>query len=208
MYLLQAFFRSLNSQYLAEWIHCEISFRGNICSFISLYPSPGQSQDVFWTIADKLELNLYMIDTKNPYLIVILGDFNSKLSNWYKYNKTVYEGSKNQCYIISLWIITINSRNNPYIIKLVPLHWPNIYISTQSCNEIRSPFFATLKLPSPTSIWSLIWNCVILHILNARYGIINMRMLIKPKDQLNSFLGKRHLEIFTLLKWSIFLIKL
>ena len=96
-----------------------------------------------------------MIDIKNPYLIVILGDFNSKLSNWYKCNKTVYEGSENQCYIISLWTITINSRNNPYIIKLVPLHWPNIYISTQSCNEIRSPFFATLKLPSPTSIWSL-----------------------------------------------------
>ena len=33
-------------------------------------------------------------------------------------------------------------------------------------------------------------------------------MLIKPKEQLNSFLGKNHLEISTLMKWSIYLIKL
>ena len=135
LYLLQAFFRSLNSQYLAEWIRCDISFRGNICNFISLYPSPGQSQDAFWTFADNLELNFYTTDTKNPYLIVILGDFTNKSSNCHKYNKTAYEGSKNQCYIISLWTITINSRNNPYIIKFVSLHWHNIYVSTQSWNH-------------------------------------------------------------------------
>ena len=130
MYLLQAFFRSINSQYLVEWIHCEISFRGNICSFISLYPSPGQSQEVFWTIADKFELNLYMTDTKNLYLTVIYGDFNSKLSNWYKYNKTVYEGSKNQCYIISLWIITINSRNSSPCIDLIFTSQPNLVMKS------------------------------------------------------------------------------
>ena len=29
-------------------------------------------------------------------MIVVLGDFNAKSSNWYKYDKTTYEGSKNE----------------------------------------------------------------------------------------------------------------
>ena len=29
-------------------------------------------------------------------MIVVLGDFNAKSSNWYKYDKTAYEGSKNE----------------------------------------------------------------------------------------------------------------
>ena len=31
---------------------------------------------------------------KNTYLIVILGDFNAKSTNWYKHDKTTYESSK------------------------------------------------------------------------------------------------------------------
>ena len=31
---------------------------------------------------------------KNNYLIVILGDFNAKSTNWYKHDKTTYESSK------------------------------------------------------------------------------------------------------------------
>ena len=61
----------------------EILFAGEICNFISLYRSPSQSHDVFETFADK-----------NPYLIVILGDFNAKSTNWCKHDKTTYEGSK------------------------------------------------------------------------------------------------------------------
>ena len=71
-----------------------------------------------------------MTDTKNLYLTVIYGDFNSKLSNWYKYNKTVYEGSKNQCYIISLWIITINSRNSSPCIDLIFTSQPNLVMKS------------------------------------------------------------------------------
>ena len=61
----------------------EILFAGEICNFISLYRSPSQSHDVFETFADK-----------NPYLIVILGDFNAKSTNWCKHDKTAYEDSK------------------------------------------------------------------------------------------------------------------
>ena len=30
----------------------------------------------------------------NPFLIVVLGDFNVKLENWYKYDKPSYKGAK------------------------------------------------------------------------------------------------------------------
>ena len=50
--------------------------------------------DIAETFADNLELNLDTIANKNPYLIVIVGDFNAKSSNQYKHSKTTYKGSK------------------------------------------------------------------------------------------------------------------
>ena len=79
-------FRLLNIQYLEECMNFEISFAGKVCNFISLYQSPSQSHDILETFVDNLELNLDTIANKNPYLIVILGDFNAKSSNWYKHD--------------------------------------------------------------------------------------------------------------------------
>ena len=86
----------LNIQYLEECINFEISFAGKVCNFISLYRSPNQSHDIFETFFDNFELNVDTIANKNPYLIVILGDFNAKSSNWYKHDKTIYECSKTE----------------------------------------------------------------------------------------------------------------
>ena len=72
----------------------EISFRGKICNFISLYCSPSQSSDTFEYFAGNFELNLDKITNKSPYLLVVLGDLNVKSSNWYKRDKTTYEVSK------------------------------------------------------------------------------------------------------------------
>ena len=79
-------FRLLNIQCLEECINFEISFAGKVCNFISLYRSPYQSHNTFETFVDNLELNLDTIADKNPCLIVILGDFNAKPSNWYKHD--------------------------------------------------------------------------------------------------------------------------
>ena len=79
-------FRLLDICYLDECINFEILFGGKLCNFISLYRSPSQSQDVFEIFADNFELNLDKIANKNPYLIVFLGDFSAKSSNWYKHD--------------------------------------------------------------------------------------------------------------------------
>ena len=87
-------FGLLDICYLDECINFEIWFSGKLCNFISLYLSPSQSTGVFEKFADNFELNLDKIANKNSYLIVILGDFNAKSSNWYKYDMTTHEGSK------------------------------------------------------------------------------------------------------------------
>ena len=50
----------------------------------NLYRSPSQSQDDFETFLKNVELNLDTILANNPFLTVVLGDFNVKLNLWCK----------------------------------------------------------------------------------------------------------------------------
>ena len=87
-------FRLLDICYLDKCINFETLVGGKLSNFISLYHLPSQSPDVFEKFADNFELNLDKIANKNPYLIVILGDFNAKSSHWHKHDTRTYEGSK------------------------------------------------------------------------------------------------------------------
>ena len=84
----------LSINYLQECINFEIKIGNKLCNFISLYRSPSQSQDTFELFIDNLELNIDTIAAKNPFLMVILGDFNAKLSTWCNSDKSNYEGIK------------------------------------------------------------------------------------------------------------------
>ena len=63
-----------------------------LCSFVALYRSPSQCQDDFATLSDKLELTLDFVSKKNPFLLVVLGDFNAKLSQWHDKDTNTPEG--------------------------------------------------------------------------------------------------------------------
>ena len=65
-----------------------------LCNFITLYRSPNQSQDDSESFIDNFELNLDSAMVNNPFLTVVLGDFNEKTGLWYNNNVTTYEGSK------------------------------------------------------------------------------------------------------------------
>ena len=54
------------------------------CNLICLHRSPSQNMEEFETFVKNLELNLELSFTKNPYLTVVIGDFNVKSQNWYK----------------------------------------------------------------------------------------------------------------------------
>ena len=63
-----------------------------LCNFIPLYKSPSQSQDLFVSFKENLELNLESAVQNISFLVVLLGDFNAKSSNWCKNDITTTEG--------------------------------------------------------------------------------------------------------------------
>ena len=68
----------LGIHYLQECITFEIMIGGKLCRFVSLYRSPNQSEDDFESFANNFELNIDAVTANNPFLTVVLGDFNVK----------------------------------------------------------------------------------------------------------------------------------
>ena len=81
-------------RFLHESIAFELRIDDKLCSLISLYRSPNQSSDDFVSFLDNFELTLDTLAQKNPFLMVALGDFNAKSSNWYNKDITSDEGRK------------------------------------------------------------------------------------------------------------------
>ena len=86
--------RILNISNLDECINFEVSIANKICRFIHLYRSPSQKQDEFQEFKSNLEINLEALSANNPFLTVMIGDFNAKSSNWYLNDVTSFEGSQ------------------------------------------------------------------------------------------------------------------
>ena len=95
-----------------------------MCSFLCLYRSPSQTRDIFETFADNFELTLDPIIKKNPFLIVALGHFNAKTTNWYKNDINSYEGLK---------IDTITSQFGPQQIIKEPTYLTS---NSSSCIDL------------------------------------------------------------------------
>ena len=77
----------IDIQILNECISFEIRISTKLCSFLCLYRSPSQTQDIFETFADNFELTFDSVINKNQFFIVALDDFNAKTTNWYKNDK-------------------------------------------------------------------------------------------------------------------------
>ena len=81
----------LDIQYLHECINIEMKIGDNLCYIIALYTSPSQLQDEFEKFSKKLELNLHHLVRKNPFLVVLNGEFNARSKMWYKNGKCSFE---------------------------------------------------------------------------------------------------------------------
>ena len=84
--------RVVNSNYLNECIVFDITLGDKICSFVVLYRSPSQSSDEFESFSKNLEPTLDRVMQNTPHMMVLLGDFNAKCTNWYNHDKTNFEG--------------------------------------------------------------------------------------------------------------------
>ena len=76
-----------------ECISFELTIGGKVCKLLTLYKSPSQNRDEFEKFLDNLELNFDHMADKNPFLMVALGDLNTKSNSWYRNDSTDTEGS-------------------------------------------------------------------------------------------------------------------
>ena len=88
--------KMLNINYLQECICFDLKIGSKLCTIASLYRSPSQSADEFDNFLNKLNLTLESIAQKNPFLTVVIGDFNAKSSKWWIDDKTTQEGLKTE----------------------------------------------------------------------------------------------------------------
>ena len=84
-------------KYLSESILFELQIGSKICNFISLYQSPCQTADNFDSFLDNLKLNLDAMTDNNPFLVVVIGNFNARSLGWCINDKNNYEGTKIDC---------------------------------------------------------------------------------------------------------------
>ena len=56
-----------------------------------MYGSPGQTSDDFNSFTTNLEKLVVNISSSNPHVILMIGDFNAKLSNWSSNDTTTVE---------------------------------------------------------------------------------------------------------------------
>ena len=68
---------------LEECIAFDLIISNKCCSFLSLYRPSSQFQDKFKTFSCNLEMIMDLVSKNNPFLLVILGDFNAKPSQWH-----------------------------------------------------------------------------------------------------------------------------
>ena len=80
----------IDSQFLKECINFEIRIGEKLWIFLRLYRLPSQTRDIFETFVNNFELTLDKIVNKNLFLIATLGDFNAKITNWYKNDTNSY----------------------------------------------------------------------------------------------------------------------
>ena len=95
-----------------------------ICNFITLYRSPSQNQDDFQAFIDNLEMNLETLVQRNPFLMVVLGDFNAKSKHWCSQDSTNFEG------------ITIENVTSQFGLSQIITEATHILESSSSCIDL------------------------------------------------------------------------
>ena len=65
---------------LEKCIAFNLIITNKLCSLVALYRSPNQSQDNLATFSDNFKMTLDLGSKENPFLLAVLSDFNTKLS--------------------------------------------------------------------------------------------------------------------------------
>ena len=80
--------------YLQECIYFDLKTGSKLCTIVSLYRPPSQSANEFGKLLNELNLTMELITQKDPFLNVVIGDFNARSSKGWADGKTTQEGPK------------------------------------------------------------------------------------------------------------------
>ena len=83
-----------NVSCLKECLNFSLIVYGKQCNITLIYRSPSQSSEEFDTFLSNFELLLDYIANRNPFVSIIIGDFNARSNNWCSNDKTTYGGKK------------------------------------------------------------------------------------------------------------------
>ena len=79
---------------MKECLNFNLSVSGKQCNIILIYRSPSQWSEESDTFLSNFELLQDFITNRNPFVSIIIGDFNARSNNWCSSDKTTYEGKK------------------------------------------------------------------------------------------------------------------
>ena len=94
MYISQRFSTNKSKQY--KLFEGMFKFQSECiwCNITLIYCSPSQSSEEFDEFLSNFEFLLDYIANRNPFVSIIIGDFNARSNNWFSSDKTTYEGKK------------------------------------------------------------------------------------------------------------------
>ena len=79
---------------MKECLNFSLSVYGKQCNITLINHLPSQSSEESDTFLSHFELLLNYIANRNPFVSIIIGDFNPRRNNWCSSNKTTYESKK------------------------------------------------------------------------------------------------------------------
>ena len=85
--------RVIDICFLLECITFEVMTGNKQCNFVALCRSPSQNQDEFDSFSKSLKISLDKPVLNNPFMLVVIGDLNTKSKNVYPLDGTTYEGN-------------------------------------------------------------------------------------------------------------------
>ena len=85
-----------NISCLKKCLNFNLSVYGKQCNITLIYHSPHQSSGEFHISLSNFEFLLDYIANRNPFISIIIGDFNSRSNSWCSNDKTTYEDKKRE----------------------------------------------------------------------------------------------------------------
>ena len=78
--------RVMSTPYLNKSFLCEVTIGSKNCIIGTVYRSTSQNSHEFESSLSSFEFLLQDISNRNPYLKLLLGDYNPRNTNWWHYN--------------------------------------------------------------------------------------------------------------------------